>query len=591
MVPPHFLGHVSSTVAMESQQFILSPELGHRLAAIDIGTNSIRMIVAEGLRDGKYRILDDEKDATRLGKNLATTGRLDAEAIERAIQTLRRMHQIVTGYQVQDLRAIATCAVREAADGAEFCRRVQAEVGLSIEIVTADEEARLAFYGVQRSFDLDNKNIAVVDIGGGSTEIVLASNNLIESIDTTPLGAVRLTERYGGALALTNEQFERLLRSIDRMLRKHTAKPHFAPHLLIGSGGTFTTLAAMIMATKGLSNLPVQGYQVSRAEVRHLLDRIRKLPPKARRAVPGLSPDRADIIVAGLAVIDSVMRRFHVNTLAVHTGGVRDGLLLTMVNATLGPAATHTHDRQASALGFAARCGVDLPHCQHVARLAVSIFNQLVERFGLVPSDQSLLEAAAWLQDVGYLINYDQHHKHSYHLILNSRLAGFQPHELELVANIARYHRGARPKKKHANFRSLSRKDRRRVRQLAGILRLAVGFDRSHSQQVRDVQVDAAPHSVQILLVADELPEVDLWGARRRGELFERAFRTHLKLEWLAPPGHHASNGQSESAAESAAAEQPPDESAEPSVEPTLTNGGSRRAKRAKPVERVESAP
>jgi exopolyphosphatase/guanosine-5'-triphosphate,3'-diphosphate pyrophosphatase len=220
----------------------------------------------------------------------------------------------------------------------------------------------------------------------------------------------------------------------------------------------------------------------------------------------------------------------------------------------------------------------------------VSIFSQLVERFGLVPSDQSLLEAAAWLQDVGYLINYDQHHKHSYHLILNSRLAGFQPHELELVANIARYHRGARPKKKHANFRSLSRKDRRRVRQLAGILRLAVGFDRSHSQQVRDVQVDVAPHSVQIMLVADELPEVDLWGARRRGELFERAFRTHLKLEWLAPPGHHAFNSEIAVAHDATSGELTGMASADPPTEPTLTNGGPRRRKRAKPVERIESA-
>lgn len=526
---------------METLQYYLSPDLGHRLAAIDIGTNSIRLIVAEALRSGGYRILDDEKEAARLGRNLSSSGRLDPEAIEVAIQALRHMTQIVAGYQVRELRAIATCAVREAADGEEFCRRVHDEIGLTIEIVTAEEEARLAFYGVQRSFDLEGTNAAIVDIGGGSTEVVLASNKLIESIYTTPLGAVRMTETYGGSQAMSNDEFDKFLRNIDRLLRKHTEKPPFVPHTLIGSGGTFTTLAALALANRGQGGARIQRTVVTQAELRHLLDRLRKLSPKARRGVPGVSADRADIIVAGLAIIDAVLRRFKVNQLQVHSGGVRDGLLLNMVDDSLGTGVAQVRDQLEATMQFAARCGVDLPHSRHVAELAAKMFSQLAEPFTIEPDDLLLLETAARLMDVGYLIDYDEHHKHSYHLIRNSRLPGFQPRDLELIANIARYHRGSPPKQKHEAFARLSRRDQQRVERLSAILRLAGGLDRSHSQQVKDVRIEFRPHEVIMRLVADELPEVDLWGARRRSEHFERAF--HVKLT-LHAPIHAQDDGQ-----------------------------------------------
>ncbi len=322
---------------MEEKQFFLSRDLAHRLAAIDIGTNSIRLIVAEPLRGGNYRILDEEKDSTRLGEHLSTTGRLDPQAIEKSLSALRRMKQIAEGFQITDLKTIATCAVREAANGEEFCRRAREELGLDIEVIGAEQEARLAFASVQRAFDLSGKNVAVVDIGGGSTEIVLAYGNLIEAVYTTQLGAVRLSELH--ADSGTSEGFAALLTAIDRHLRKHTKHPVFVPHTLFGSGGTFTNLAAMVMASKGQDGVPMRGYQVTRADVRHLLERLRKTSLKDRAGVPGLSPDRADIIVAGLAIIDRVMNRFEVNVVQVHNRGVRDGLLLSMIDQSIGAGA------------------------------------------------------------------------------------------------------------------------------------------------------------------------------------------------------------------------------------------------------------
>lgn len=531
-----------SKLREQPQQIFLSPELSHRLAAIDIGSNSIRLIVAEALRDGNYRVLDEEKETVRLAGKLSSTGKLDPSAVERGIEALRRMKKIAEGLQVRELKTIATCAVREAEDGPEFCRRVKEEIGLEIEVISGEKEAHLAFFSVARSFELEGKETAVVDVGGGSAEIVLASGTIIETVCPTPLGAVRLTEMFADAQGQYNDEaYDRLRSWIDRELKRRTKHAILKPHLLIGSGGTLTSLAEMTMAAKG-QVVPLRGYEVTRADVSHLVDRLRKMSPKARRGVPGLSPDRADIITAGMTIVDRVMRHFRLNRVQVHDRGVRDGLLLTMIDQSLGRPSENPHDREAAIERFAANCGTDLQHGRQVARLAGLILSQMIGRFDLRSEDRPLLEAAARLQDVGYLINYDDHHKHSYHMILNSRLAGFKPQELEIIANTARYHRGSEPKKKHDNFRRLSSEDRDRVKKLAGILRVAGGLDRSNSQQVQAVAVGVQKGQITMRILANQNPDVDIWAAKRRAELFEQAFDSTLEIQWQ-DPNRPASNG------------------------------------------------
>jgi len=246
-------------------------------------------------------------------------------------------------------------------------------------------------------------------------------------------------------------------------------------------------------------------------------------------------------------VIDRIMARFKVNLLQVHNRGVRDGLVLTMIDQSSSISTDDPQQREAALERFAMACSGEPAHGRHVAKLAGKIFTQLAEPFGLAVADQPYLEAAARLQDVGYLINYDQHHKHSYHLILNSNLSGFRPRELELIANVARYHRGAYPKQKHDNFRQLPPEDQQRVRQLASILRIAGGLDRSHSQQVTDVELqwqasDKAVPRLTLLAKAAENPEVDIWGARRRVEMFETVFNCKLEIEWLDKSQAHNSS-------------------------------------------------
>jgi exopolyphosphatase / guanosine-5'-triphosphate,3'-diphosphate pyrophosphatase len=526
----------------EERQQWLSPELSSRLAAIDIGSNSVRLFVAEALRGGNYRILDEEREPTRLGQSVSSKGSLDEESMEKTLAALRTFKEIAAGYQVSSLRTIATCAVREARNGPEFCRRVREQVGLEVEVISGEREARLAFASVQHAFDLAGRNVVMADIGGGSTEIVFATGSLIESIFSTPLGAVRLTEQCGLGEHADAESFSEGLNQLDAViasvLKKQTTRPLFAPHFLVGCGGTFTTLAELVMATKGEADMPVAGYRVSHAELRHLLDRLEKLPLRARRSMAGMTADRADIIIAGLAIVDALMKRFRVNVLAVHTRGVRDGLVREMIDEIQGPspAVDDAAQRDAAIERLAAACSGDLEHGRAVAALAGRIFEQLAEPLELPPGDRLLLEMAARLQDVGYVINYDQHHKHSYHLIRNARLPGMRAHEVELVANIARYHRGSLPKRKHKNLARLSSEDQRLVQRLAGILRLAGGLDRSRTQQVRDVLARVADGRVLLDVVADQEPQADIWGAERRTELFEKAFGLPVEVRWAASP-------------------------------------------------------
>lgn len=522
--------------AVEDKQIFLSADMACRLGAIDIGSNSVRLMVAEALRGGTYRILDEEREPTRLGKSVSGEGLLDVDAMERTIHALGTFKKIAAGFQVTSLRTIATCAVREARNGPDFCRRVREQVGLDVEVISGEREAQLAFTSVQRAFDLTGRNVIVADIGGGSTEIVFGTGNLIEAIFSTPLGAVRLTEQFGLGEGASGDDFQkgvpRMEQAITDCLKKETTKPLFAPHFLVGCGGTFTTLAELLMATKREADLPVAGYKASHAEIRHLLDRLRKMPLRARRSMAGMTPDRADIIIAGLSIVDALMKRFRVNTLVIHTRGVRDGLVREMIDEAIGGPEDDPSLREAAIEKLAAACSGELEHGRTVAALAGRIYEQLTAAFGLPPDDRQLLEWAARLQDVGYVINYDQHHKHSYHLIRNSRIPGIRGHDLEIIANVARYHRGALPKRKHENFSRLTSEEQQRVQRMAGILRLAGGLDRSRSQQVRDVEVQIEPQRVVLNVVADSEPQVDIWGAERRTELFEKVFGMPVAITW-----------------------------------------------------------
>ncbi len=506
-----------------------------RLAAIDIGTNSIRLAVVEVDADGSYRLLDEDREMTRLGRGLYSSGHLGEGPMEQSLQALGKMKAIADGFGVAELRAIATSAVREASNGRDFVREAWRRHRLRIEVVPAEEEARLAFRSVTRHYDLDDRLTAIVDIGGGSAEVVLAAGGLVEQVVSLPLGAVRLTERFGKSDPLRPKHWKALRRAIDQAIKDAIGKPPFAAPLMIGSGGTFTNLAEMAQAERDGKVTNARDYALSRAEVKRTLDRLRETPLDARRRIPGLNPARADIILAGVAVVSRLTKWLGTQRVMVNDRGVRDGVLLSMIDergGTPAPAKDLQPDRLEAVRRFARKCRSNERHCEHVAALAAEMFDALRDAYALPPNGRDILRAAALLHDIGYLINHEEHHKHAYHLIMHADLRGFSKREVELIANVARYHRRAVPKKAHANFAGLEKGERRLVRRLAGILRVADGLDRAHGQVVAGVRCRVGDGWMRILVTAAHDPLIELEDARRKAGLFEKAFETQVSLSW-----------------------------------------------------------
>jgi len=519
-----------------------------RLAAIDMGTNSIRLVVAEAAHEGGYRILDDEKEITRLGQGLASSGAMSEEAMERSAQAVARMKSIAEGYAVDEVRLIGTAVVREASNTQALADLLRRRTGLEMDVVTADEEARLAFVSAAHHFDLREISAGVVDIGGGSTEVILSSGGLVEQVYTIPIGAVRLTEQFGGPDDASGARYDEMRRHIMRTFERAIGEVPFRPQILIGAGGTLTTLGDMSLLARmgGSPSLgpgpSVRGHEMMRSEVKHLLDNLRKTPVADRSRTPGLPEDRADIIVAGLAIGERLMKTLGVNRLRVHDRGIRDGLLLTMLEeddrvarAMSGVEAT---EPLAAVRKFAEKCGYESAHCEHVARIALRMFDRLREHFSdwagawARPESRRLLEAAAFLRDVGYHIDYTKHHHHTYHLIMHSDLRGFTPREIELIANIARYHRRSVPKKKHANFKKLPKSDRELVEALSAILRIADGLDRTHTQRIQALELEIEAGEGRLIVWAPEQPSADIWGAMQKADLFRKVFRLAPVVEW-----------------------------------------------------------
>jgi exopolyphosphatase/guanosine-5'-triphosphate,3'-diphosphate pyrophosphatase len=506
-----------------------------RLAAIDIGTNSIRLVVAEVQPDGSYRVLDEDREMSRLGRGLYREGRLGDAPMQQSLQALGRMKAIADGFGVAELRAIATAAVREAANGRDFVSEAWRRHRVRLEVVPAEEEARLAFRSVTRHYDLDDQLTAIVDIGGGSTEVILAAGGLVEQVVSLPLGAVRLAERYCKSDPLKEKHWKALRRIIDQTIEDAIGKPPFAAEVMIGSGGTFTNLAEMAQAERDGKVTTARDYQLSRAEITRLLARLTETPLDARRQIQGLNPQRADIIVAGVAVIARLTRWLGTQRVLVNDRGVRDGVLLSMIDDLPGVAPAgrvQPPDRLELARRFARKCRSNERHCEQVARLAVEIFDALRDAYALPPTGADILRAAALLHDIGYLINHERHHKHAYHLIMHGDLRGFSAREIELIANVARYHRRAFPKKSHPNFARLDRGERRLVRRLAGILRVADGLDRAHGQVVERLRSRSGDGWVRIHATAARDPSIELEDAKRKAGLFERAFKSDLDLVW-----------------------------------------------------------
>ncbi len=500
-----------------------------RLAAIDIGTNSFRCLIAEVDPQEGFRILDDEKAQVRLGEGLNQTGEISPAAQQRAIEALQRMCGIVTGLGATMVEVVATSAVRKASNRKEFLAAVKQATDLDIRVIDGEIEAELATLSVHHNFAMDKQRFAVADIGGGSVEIVIASGRHTETVTSLELGAVFLTEKFIHNDPPIEQELKLLRKHIRKALKKAGIGKELPVSSLIGSGGTMTNIGAMVMAMRGEQYETVHRYEVLHSEVIHLLAMLTRKKQKDRQNIPGLSPERADIILAGMILTDELLRKTHTNLLRINAKGIREGLILqSLQKRGLLPENDQPRDWRSSVLEFARSCRFDEQHATQVTRLALKIFDTLAETNGLNQRDRELLEAGSLLHDIGYFISYHQHHKHSYHLARHANLFGFTPREREIIANLARYHRKALPKKSHESFATLSKEDKLLVCQLGGILRLADGLDRRRNRQVSGISCRLKKKQLHLTLIGSGDLSVELYGARSKADLLESTFDYHF---------------------------------------------------------------
>jgi exopolyphosphatase/guanosine-5'-triphosphate,3'-diphosphate pyrophosphatase len=497
----------------------VAAEPRERLAALDVGSNSVRLLVAEFDPVAGLSVIDEVKDQPRLAQGLAATGRLDDAAIERALQALRRMRDVCDRRGVRRLSAVATAAVREASNGAEFVARVREELGIPLRVIDPETEAALSYRSVAHHFQLDDSRTLVADIGGGSLELIGAVNGLVELSQSLPLGAVRLTELYLGDGRDGIAGLRKLRSQIRKQLRRGVGEREWSAARVIGSGGTFTNLARMAVSRRGGAPVEmVHGLSLSTAEVEHLLEWLATKTPDQRRAIPGLNPQRADIILAGVAVCAELLAFAGARSITVSAYGLREGLLLEMA----GAGAERRSDPLRLVREFAERCQSDRRHVEHVRHLALLLFDQLGPHLGAHPDERFLLESAGLLHDVGQIVSYRGHHRHSRELIMHADRLNLTPRDRLLVALVSRYHRKSGPKKSHPEYAALPREDRQIVRRLSALLRVADGLDRGHTAIVESLSAELRSDRVEITVVprfaAADL-SLECWGGTRKSDV------------------------------------------------------------------------
>ena len=519
------------------------PTAGRRIAAIDVGSNSIRMIVADVRPDGAMDVVDEMKAHPRLGRGLDASNALHPESMALAVDGIQRMVTLAKQLGAHRIEAVATSAVRDAQNAELFLARVKQATGIKLRIISGDDEARLMFRSALAHFDLGEGRSVIMDIGGGSLELALSAEGVVDRLTSLPLGAIRLTERY------LDEPSPKRMRKLRKAVRK-AIKPiisgrNWRGARVIGSGGTFTNLAGLWLHRKGAFNaMSVHETAIPRADVEHILDQLCEMSDEERRATPGINPDRADIIVAGVAAVAEVLSRVDAREVIVSRYGIREGLLLEAAKVT-PQVADPGEARDRSVRELAERCHFEKKHSMQVQTLALQLFDAIGPRLGLGADDRRILQDSALLHDIGYHINYDRHHKHSYHLILHAELLGVTPEEQVMIANVARYHRGAEPNKEHSEYADLDKHLRSRVKRLAAILRVADGFDRGHVSAVGGFRVRWLQRALRITpepARASANLRLELWGAHRKSALL--AGIVERPVEIVAPDGAALSSDQ-----------------------------------------------
>jgi exopolyphosphatase/guanosine-5'-triphosphate,3'-diphosphate pyrophosphatase len=509
-------------------------------AAIDIGTNSMHLVVARLAEHGGFEMLTSEKDMVRLGGAAGEMKSLAPDAIERSLIALARMKEVAGSFGDVEIAAVATSAVREARNRHEFLDRARDEVGVPVEVISGFEEARLIHLGVLQALPVFDRRLLMVDIGGGSTEFCVGKGEQIIEARSMKLGAIRLTQRFFAGVTDADHDGavgRKAVKECRRYVRSalapvaHDLGGH-QPEITVGSSGTASTLATMALARRGDKPRQLNGATFTADELRELVDELTSRTTEERLELPGLDGKRVDIIVAGAILLAEIFRAFSIEEMTISDYALREGVLFDRFGGDAGRELSGLRARNVRRL--AQQLDPDPEHAEHTARLAIELFDRTATVHGLDAHARELLESASIVHNVGLFISHSSHHHHSYYVVRNSeQLTGFTEHEIELIAVIARYHRKSRPSDKHPEFAALSRADQHLVRVLAGMLRIAIGLDRTHAESVRSVRVFTDDDGLRIEPVGDPGADLDveIYAARERSDLLAEGLDMTVRID------------------------------------------------------------
>jgi exopolyphosphatase/guanosine-5'-triphosphate,3'-diphosphate pyrophosphatase len=493
-----------------------------RLAAIDIGSNSIHMVIADVAPDGGITVVERTKEMVRLGRGVFTTGSLSRQTMDLAVRALRTFARLATVRHVERLRAVATSAVREAANGRAFVERARRETGLPIRIISGREEARLIFRAATHSLGLAGGPHLLVDVGGGSVELGLVRDGRPLWLESLPLGVGRLTERFLASDPPTAKERKHLRAHLSRELGRLLSPTRRTPiTAAVGTSGTIHTVVAMAQAARGEETQRIHGASATVSEIGDLCRQVLASDAAGRLLLPGMDSKRADLMPAALILIQTILDVAGVGELEACTWALREGILLDLAGVPLG--GLKADPRSRSVEGLARRFAGDNAHGRQTAWLALALFDATATTLGLPHETRELLEYTALLHDIGRAIDHERHHHHSAYLIRNAELLGFTQEEITIIASVARGHRKQPPRRSDPDLRELPPRLRRAAPTLATLLRIADALDRTHFAVVKDLVCSRARGRFTIQVALDgENADLELWAAGRRLDALSR---------------------------------------------------------------------
>jgi exopolyphosphatase/guanosine-5'-triphosphate,3'-diphosphate pyrophosphatase len=503
-----------------------------RYAAVDIGSNSVRMMAAE-VSHGETRILAEDRQVTRLGESVFRTGAISKEALDFLLSNLTRMAAVYSRLDIVGVRAVATSAVRDARNQGDFLKRASEAAGTNVEIISGPEEARLIHLGVEARWPRPKERTLIIDVGGGSAELIISHNGQLIDAVSKPLGAVRLTEMFVKSDPPKPDELHRLMQYIDEKLYPFRQQHEMEKFDRVIA--TSATAAAIVSAANNVARAKRDEADRARAAVNQVRDLFLELGQSdlaARRKMSGIGPRRAEIIVGGAAVFVRALELFESRSLYYCSAGVRDGIIADLAARGVGRELSQLSREQRGVVeAMARKYAVNLKHVKNVAFLAHRLFETLQPLHQLPAAAGKLLEAAGYLHDIGHFVSNTGHHKHSAYLVANSDMPGFTDKERVTIAALCRFHRKSMPQARHADYQALEADARRQVLMLAPLLRIADSLDRAHEQKVKEVTSAIRDGNLNVLIHADDDIDLELWSANEAAKTFRDVYGKPLTLQ------------------------------------------------------------